>query len=95
MPFETPLYDEFMAPSVDLELASVENLGDAEDWRSIPESKGPARECSLSQGLGNGFVFGSEGARVGSGGLSLMSVRTLGGVMPFDTISMTSWKDWG
>ena len=55
--------------------------------------EGPAWRCS--HGLRVGWALGSEGGRFGSGGVSLISVRTLGGVMPFDTISMTSWKDRG
>ena len=58
------------------------------------EGEEPA-EGALSHGLGSGLDLGSEGGRVGSGGLSLMSVRTLDGVIPLATISMTSWKDWG
>eukprot|EP00955_Chlamydomonas_euryale_P022808 240778-Chlamydomonas_euryale.AAC.2 len=48
-----------------------------------------------SQGFGRGCVRASEGGRLGSGGRSLMSVRTFGGVSPRATISITSLNDVG
>ena len=60
-----------------------------------PAAPDEGRAWCCSHGLRAGCALGSEGGRFGSGGVSLISVRTLGGVIPFDTISMTSLKDRG